>query len=428
MSLKIIGAAIKAAEILAGVGTGVTIGEAVLKRAGVVQKDTSILVEGANIALDVFGAPRDSALRPGTKRHGQTASLGDAAADPRVICVDCQRESDMPLLAGAAGEEIVLGQCQKHYENHFLIQGRVDSMYEGWAQSIGLGDSAVCGAKPDLKSARYKKYKKVGTKQFGYQDPVAYFRDVSEWQQCIAADKAQTDATVKQIDATKAAAKQSSLKSAYALAAQQKKYSNDIDALLAAQAAEKDTAAKAEMQAKIDAAMAAKAAAEQLANELRTKEQSTEIEALKAQIAAQSSKPGGMDSFMQMYMMQMMANQPSAAASQQAVLDPALALQLAAQQQQMSVDPMALLAPAQDPYADPYAEVDYYMAGGDEAPMDPDAAEMLGVSGARTLGEAQALYELRHGGGFSEDELAAAMDDLGSSGSLGGCTTGCAIG
>lgn len=416
---SLLGSAIKVAQLLGTVGTVATLGEAVGKRVGLLDKSTNILIEGTNFALDLFGAPKDSAIRPG-RSEPQLPPVGDAASEARVICADCQAESDLPLIAGVAGEQIHFAQCKRHYDGHIALQGTVGAMYGGWAASFGLGES-ICGGKPVLSSGRYTKYKKVGSKQYPYQDPVAYYRDLSDWQSCAAKEKDANSVAQKQIDDAAKKTKDTALRSAFALSAQKKSYESQIASLQAQQAAEKDAQKQTEIQAKIDAATARAEAAEKLAADMKQgakdEAMAAKIQSLQDTIAAQANKPGGMDQFLQQLVLQQMANQQS---------------QMAAP----ASDPMAMLAPAmvempvpvadagtvQYDTDDPYA---LYGSGDDSAALDPEMADLLGFHGARTLGEARALFDLRQGG-FTNEELEAALADnqepLGSSCSLGSCS------
>lgn len=435
--MSIIGSALKVVNVLGGVGTGVTLGEAVLKRAGILGGETSILIEGANVALDLLGAPKDSAIRPG--RQGAPAISGapsSGKAEPpalpptaddgghvRLICTECQLDSDMPLISGVAGEQIALGQCKRHYEQQVMLQGAIGAMYEGWALSYGLGESA-CGKQPKLSDTRYKKFKKVpgSGKQYSVPDVTTYYRDLNEWKDCVAAEKKNADAAQKQVDTAKASQKQAALKSGFALAAQQKQYEQEIAALKAQQQTTADAQKAAEMQAKIDAATAAKDAAEKLAAEIKQgakdAEMQAKLDALTATISQQSSKPGGMDEFMQQLMMQMMVNnqQQQQAAPQ---YDPTSLLMPAAMpgMAQPMIDPMAMMQ-QEDPFSAGY---DMWISGHEDEPLTDEMADLLGVRGASTLGEAQAMWELLQSGNFAPEDLGVETAPEVSGCSLGSC-------
>ncbi len=438
--MGVIGVALKVAQTLGGVSAAVGIGEAVLSRTGVIKPETRLLPEAARFACDVIGVPV-RAQQPAPQLAGATGpsqSIGDASSvEPRVECPQCHISDDTPILGAAAGEEIILAPCEHHAAEADSVGAKVGAMYSGWLDSLGIAEVA-CGPKPRLVD--YKKPKRIpGTnKVITIPDAATYYKRLVEWQECAAKDKEASEAAAKAKADSDAAVSKKTQAAQWALKMQAARSKKELDDLKAAQAAEKDAAAKAEYQAKIDQLMAEKANAEKLAAEMATRSRDdamrAKIDALAAIVNAQAQKPGGMSEFLaamvanQQQQIASVAQQQSAI-SQQALSQPGVPLMVPA-----SADPGIPWTAAPETEENvPGEGVEYndgsgfYFAGlEDDAEMDDEIAANLGIEGAHlTNAEARPVFGARQAG-WSKDELAELVRAWGPNPepAIGGCAVG----
>ncbi len=443
----------KGAEYVGAADAVLTVAELGLARAGVIQPGTKLLVEGANIIMDAAGVPRRNAKTPQlaggpspsspnaapplpraatSSSAGATASSPAAAPPPpieaapperRLVCPACA--SGRVILAGA-GEEIALVLCGDHEQKQQATLAGVESLYIGYAKAWGV-DLAGCGGKPNPNN--FKNF-------WGNVEQVDYLTALTNWQQCIANDKAAKAKTAAQIDAAKkaqAAADKSAADTAAAAAAQRasadkqrqrevdrrvaqqslewqrKRYEGQIAALQQRAAKEKSDTERAALQKQIDDLSQQKADAEKVANEIsqqaRDAQHQAELDRMRAEIAASAQKPGGLDEMFKMALMAKMLS-PSGGG-----VDPAM---LAMMQQQ---------AAAGGGGEEGGGELDF--AGqGDENAIEDDLAQAMGLAGAHTTSEAETLFNLR--ANFPDEDTSSLFDGMAGDEALP--TDGCSLG
>lgn len=433
----LIGTALKVAQTLGGVSAAVGIGEAVLSRAGVIKPETRLLPEAARFACDVVGVPLPKAS---AQRTLPAATIGDADAqrpEPRVECPECHIGDETPILGAAAGEEIILAPCEHHAAESERVGAAVGAMYAGWFESLGIAE-VTCGPKPRL--ANYSKPKRIpGTsKVINVPDAALYYKRLVEWQECAAKDKEASEAAAKAKAESDAAVSKKAQAAQWALKMQAARSRKELEDLKAAQAAEKDAAAKAEYQAKIDQLTAEKVNAEKLAADMSTKASSdamqAKIDALAATINAQAQRPGGMSEFLaamvaeQQRQIASIAQQQSSV-SQQALSQPGVPFMVPA-----SADPGIPWTAAPETEEDVPGEgvmyndgSGFYMAGMDDDDiLDDEIAANLGIGGAGlTNAEAKTVFGARQAG-WGDEEIAELVKMWGSNpeSAIGGCAVG----
>ncbi len=448
--LGTVGAAVGGAREVAKLGeaTGIKpVAVGLLKSAGNFAADVAGLPPAAR-----FGAPpappaataADSPrmLGAATEAAPVVAAPAEAAATPPllVVCPECQ--SGMRI-EGGAGQDIALVQCDKHRDAALSVSTQVEGMYLGWAEAY----APELGASPESKCASMKPDKTKFVTALGFE-ALAYQAALIMWQKCVADARTAADEAAKAkadqaaaIEAAKKAQKSHDLKaqekaSKYLLAQQAKAYDKKIADLNAAQAAK----ATAENQAAIDAITAQKATAERALAEMQSTQRDSalqaKLDALQAQVVSAGTKPGGVDDLMKMWVMQQMMPKPAAPVAQQTAPEQAM---MAAQQQpimavpwdQQSATEQAYLAAQQQPimappwgqqatdqayfaeqsmspmYQDPgyaYEFMGTEAAKGDAeqfndpTPLEAGMADVLGISGVSTVGDANMLVGLRIAG------------------------------
>ncbi len=435
-----LGPAYEVAKTVAGAVSVVALGESVAKRVGVLGEDKTVLGEATHFVLDVAGVPRDSALRPAQRPAQLPAANAPSLPSvegvaSRAVCPSCV---EGPILAGSAGEEIVSMPCDAHQEEMRRSALGLGALVEGYETALNLGQS-VCGPKPKVKT------KKMHPKFPEQPDWTTYYRELNEYKDCLAAEKAQQDAqkaaTAKAVDDAAKAGKKKGAEtqkklSQMALAAKSSQYQKQIEDLKAQQAAELDALRKVDLQKQIDDANQKKAVAEALAAELQAKSKddafAEKIAALETTIASQAKQPGGMDQLLQTILLQQMQQMQSqqAAAAQPFAAAPPVTMFVPpvvpwAPAPEMLPNDMTVPVPAQGDFASPYDYVSYFGVD-EEAPLDPDIAAEFGVEGdGLTVGQGFELMDLTQAGELdsSQIEEVAKMFARDNDG-IQGCITG----
>lgn len=442
------------ANYLGAADVAVTLTEAGLKRAGVIQPETRLIPALADLAFDALDIPRPG--RPNLGEAAPTATaielpvaptataidlpvapaLAAASSSPvvRDVCPACY--ANRPILAGQGpAGEISLRLCETHAQQNQENVNHMTAFFAGWDQTYtaatraALGGAELadlgardCGPKPDENDHR---------NVFGNVDQGSYYTALSKWQTCKAkqkdellaeqkkaekkaaaaakkeaADDAAAAAAAKKHEqaavaaATKAGKQQGAATqkkiAQWGLAAQAKKYQNEIDALRASYQAEKDAAKAAEIQKTIDTLTQQKADAERLAAELQTQakdaQHAQQIQELQAQIANATQKQGGMDQMFQAIMLARMAAPAQSNTPAILVTDPSMAAvtEPAAGGAQAGVFPFFAAEPTEDG-----SGFGWDFAGA-ENDADPEIAEALGLEGTNVSeGEAAALWNLK---------------------------------
>lgn len=447
---EIFKAGIKVAGVLGTVGAAVGGAREVAKlgeAAGI--KPVGILKSAGNFAADVAGLPPAARFGaasppPAAAVAGPSRMLGAAPEEPPsapsappllVVCPECQ--SGMRI-EGGAGQDIALVQCDKHRDAALSVSAGIEGMYLGWAEAY----APELGASPESKCASMKPDKTKFVTALGFQ-ALAYQSALIMWQKCVADARTAADEAAKAkadqaaaIDAAKKAQKSHDLKaqekaSKYLLAQQAKAYDKKIADLNAAQAAK----ATAENQAAIDAITAQKATAERALAEMQSTQRDSalqaKLDALQAQVVSAGTKPGGVDDLMKMWVMQQMMPRPMAqqTAPEQAMMAAQQQPMMAVPWDQQSATEQAYFAAQQQPimmapqqatdqayfaeqsmspmYQDPgyaYEFMGTEAAKGDAeqfndpTPLEAGMADVLGISGVSTVGDANMLVGLRIAG------------------------------
>lgn len=436
----LLGYGAKAAKVVEIAGAAVVVGEAVHKHA------PRVLDTAGSVVLALLGAP--ATPDPQALPQIQAApvallpAIGDAGPSRRTVCPTCQ-----PSITIAGGAETIdLAPCEECNTSALAIAGHVGALYDGWAESYGvpvLGDA--CGTKPNQNDPKYVAH-------LGNYQPMLYFRDLATWQECTMANaaKAVADKAAAALRAAEIAAAEkrgyrravnpgkAATAASWALAAQKKQYDDQLAALNALPAG-------GSQQSQIDALIAQKANLDRLAAvlaaptpDLASQQQQLNLQ---AELALAAQRPGGIASLLSMatqqqqnpidqlqQLQQLQAQQQLQAnqltqANQQSQLQQLQQLQQMAQSQQQDALPWGG-APEQG-YSDEQFYADYGIEGaGDDAPIDPELAETLGIAGAATNGDARMVFGIRNAG-WGEDDLAA-LNSMLSSGAaeVNGCDVG----
>lgn len=458
--VKFLLGATKGLGYLGAAGVAVEVVETVAHHTGILPKESRLVPATTRLVLQALEIPQ--APERAAPSLGHAPAVVDAQPNEppaisavvltgqRDVCPDCYRSQPISLAgAGESAAELRLVRCGAHEAEAVELAGHMGQFFDTWAEAYGVSLEAGpdCGAKPNSND-----YKNM----WGNVEQDKYYKALSKWQGCKAKQKeaqlkadqkadakaakaaakeaADDAATAKKAEAAKVAAVEKAKKTAkklsdFALSATKAKYEKQVKDLLAAQAAEKDAAAKAAMQQQIDAANQAKLDAERLLAETNARAQSTEhqrqIDALRAEIAANAQKPQGMDQMFQQIMMARMMAPPAAPApvapAPVMMADPSAMMAAQMMQPAMmqpaafpffpSVDPMAAMM-ATDPMAlDPMA-ADMWLSGNDGGlEIDAELAGELGLQGVDTLGEARVLFDVKNAG-WSEEEVNRLLADM----------------
>jgi len=451
----------RGAQYLGAADAVLTVVETGLERAGAIQPGTKLLQEGANLVMDAAGVPRRPRLGaapaasttppssvanllaapppPAASSSASAPALGHAPpANPntrRVLCPECL--AGQVFLAGA-GEPIALVRCPDHETKTRTTLDQVEALYIGYAQAWGV-DLAGCGGKPNKNDFK---------NEWGNVKQEEYLTALTNWQQCIADDKAakqkakETAAAWKAKDAKEDAKQAAQAKkheadavakakatqkrvASQGLSWQKMRYAKQIQDLQAKYAAEKDATAKAALDKQIQDLTQQKLDAERVANEIaqqaRDADHQAQIDRLQAEVAAAAQKPGGMDEMFKMVVMARMMN-PAAAVDPAAMMmmaQPASVMDPAAMVAQSSGDPMAAMMMQAQASDNSGYNMDF--EGHDEAdPFDSELAQAMRLGDAPTYGDAEALFNLREN--FPEVDTADLFGDQPDN--LSGCSLG----
>ena len=461
----------KGAEYLGAASAVLSVAEAGLERAGYIQPGTKLLTEAAHFVMDAGGVPRrpngppqlgaassaanappassappisssaaassNNSPAPAAASSAGAPPLGAAPSQRRNVCPACA--SGKLILAGA-GDQIALVLCGNHDQHQAATLERVEGLYIGYANAYGVDLEGGCGKKPDKNSFK---------NMWGNVEQVQYLEALTNWQQCIAAEKeakakakakdAKEDATqakkwaaqdakedakqaktaAKQTKDAVAAEKAKQKKIAsQSLAWQKNRYENQIRDLQAKYAKEQSDATRAALEKQIQDLTQQKLDTEKVANELqqqaRDQQHQADLDKMRAEIAAAAQKPGGMDEMFRMMMMARMMAPPAPAPQ----ADPMAAMMMA------PVDPVAamMMAPAtMDPLAMDQGLMDFAGHDHDEDDVyDLELASAMGIEGA-TYGDAERLWNLRENFGQDTSGLFDGIAGDGDGCSIGSC-------
>lgn len=344
MSLgKALALGLKGATVIGGVAGGVSIGEIILKRFGLMKPGTQVIPEVTHVMLDIAGVDKKATLRP--LLNPLLGAVEPPTANVSIVCPMCYAYEKRPILAGVAGEEIRIQRCKGHEVAADAVLDGVEALYLGYAEAAGVdntngpqrndyrdaaGNVAEYPYLQDLAAWRSKV--EIGAGGCGPQptladdafrgmfgpNETAYYKALAAWDSCTADAKAAAEAKQKDKE-TKAEAKQDKADKAAADKAQK-------EAVAAQKKAEKEKTEKAVADAKAKAKKAAEAyqkvAQAALQFEKRKADQRiAELQAMQAKKESDAEKAAMQTQIDQLKQQSAIASQLAAETSQKATSD-----------------------------------------------------------------------------------------------------------